>query len=79
MEQANLQMERVRPSRELIDQARQVGLPDVPISLLLEEEEMSELVALELTLDAQQREQDRPRSDRTGHRGGRYWKLRFKD
>jgi hypothetical protein len=31
----------------------------VPISLLLDDEEMAELTALKLTLDAQEREQDR--------------------
>jgi hypothetical protein len=71
-------MKRALRYGELIEEAEQVGLFKVPISLLRGDEEMAELEALKAVLDATARGQDQPRTAIVqGIMAGRYRTLRF--
>jgi hypothetical protein len=62
------------------EEAKQVGLPNAPISLLLGYEEMAELGGAQAALDATELEQDRRRTAIVQDiMAGRYRTLRFKD
>lgn len=55
-----LHLKRLQRQRDLIDKCKEAGgLPNTPISQWLDEDEMAELIELQMTIEAQQREQDR--------------------